>query len=99
MKPPLHQLPRIFPRPLHILQEGDRLPQVLAQAFVKPLKELKFPDVLPIEKEDGIVELFKGLYKSLGEDLRKMIAFLKNVERSGEDPRELVERRLHRLTP
>ncbi len=47
----------------------------------------------------GELELFKGLYKSLGEDLWKMIAFLKDVERSGEDPRELVERRLHRLNP
>jgi predicted aminopeptidase len=47
----------------------------------------------------GELELFKGLYKSLGEDLRKTIAFLKDVERSGEDPRELVERRLHRPNP
>ncbi len=43
----------------------------------------------------GGLELFKGLYNNLGKDLRKMIAFLKDVERSGEDPRELLQWRIH----
>lgn len=43
----------------------------------------------------GGLELFKGLYHSLGEDLRKMMVFLRNVERSEEDPRESVRRQLH----
>ena len=47
----------------------------------------------------GGLELFKELYHCLDEDLGKMIAFLKDVERSGEDPRELVERRLRGQTP
>ncbi len=42
----------------------------------------------------GELGLFKGLYHMLDEDLGKMIAFLKEVERSGGDPRELVQRRL-----
>ncbi len=42
----------------------------------------------------GELDLFKGLYHMLDEDLGKMIAFLKEVERSGGDPRELVQRRL-----
>jgi predicted aminopeptidase len=42
----------------------------------------------------GELELFKELYHILDEDLGKMIAFLKEVERSGGDPRELVQRRL-----
>jgi predicted aminopeptidase len=42
----------------------------------------------------GELELFKELYHMLDEDLGKMIAFLKEVERSGGDPRELVQRRL-----
>jgi predicted aminopeptidase len=42
----------------------------------------------------GGLELFNGLYHLLDEDLSKMIAFLKEVHRSGEDPRELVQRRL-----
>ncbi len=47
----------------------------------------------------GGLELFKGLYNNQGEDLGKMILFLKDVERSGGDPRELVQRRLHGLSP
>ena len=43
----------------------------------------------------GGLELFEGLYHSLGEDLGKMMVFLKNVERSEEDPRNLVRRQLH----
>jgi predicted aminopeptidase len=42
----------------------------------------------------GGLELFNGLYHLLDEDLSKMIAFLKEVQRSGEDPRDLVQRRL-----
>ena len=42
----------------------------------------------------GGLELFRGLYHSLDEDLGKMIAFLKEVKRSGGDPRELVQRQL-----
>ncbi len=42
----------------------------------------------------GGLELFKGLHHSLHEDLRKVIAFLKEVERLRRDPRELVQRRL-----
>ncbi len=42
----------------------------------------------------GGFELFKRLYHLQGGDLKRMIDFLKDVERSGEDPRELVERRL-----
>ena len=47
----------------------------------------------------GGLELFKGLYDCLGEDLGKIIAFLKDVEMSGEDPRELVQQRLHGQNP
>ena len=42
----------------------------------------------------GGLELFNGLYHLLDEDLGKMIAFLKEVQRSGEDPRDLIQRRL-----
>ncbi len=42
----------------------------------------------------GELGLFKGLYHTLNEDLGKMITFLKEVERSGGDPRELVRRRV-----
>jgi len=42
----------------------------------------------------GGLELFKELYHLLDEDLRKTIGFLKEVERLGGDPRELVQRRL-----
>ena len=42
----------------------------------------------------GGLELFKGLYRLLDEDLKKVITFLEEVERSGGDPRELVQRRL-----
>jgi predicted aminopeptidase len=42
----------------------------------------------------GELELFKGLYHSLDEDLGKMIAFLKEVKGKGGDPRELVQRQL-----
>jgi len=47
----------------------------------------------------GGLELFKELYHCLGEDLGKTIVFLKDVKRSGEDPRELVQRRLHGQNP
>jgi len=40
----------------------------------------------------GGLKLFKGLHHALGDDWGKMIAFLKEVEKSGEDPRESVER-------
>jgi predicted aminopeptidase len=43
----------------------------------------------------GDIELFKELHHCLGHDLGRVMAFLKDVERSGEDPRELVQRRLH----
>ena len=58
-------------------------------------EELNNAVLLPYWQYIGGLELFKGLYKNLGEDLRNMIAFLKDVERSDEDPRELLERRLH----
>ena len=32
--------------------------QVLAKAVVKPLEEFKSPNVLPVGKEDGIVDLY-----------------------------------------
>lgn len=38
----------------------------------------------------GELELFNELYHELGEDLGSMIAFLKDVESSGRDPRELL---------
>ena len=47
----------------------------------------------------GGLELFKGLYNSLGEDLGKVMVFLKDVERAGGDPRELLKRRLHGQNP
>ncbi|UCD71966.1 MAG: aminopeptidase [Syntrophobacterales bacterium] len=47
----------------------------------------------------GRLGVFKGLYNSLGEDLGEMVAFLKDVKRSGEDPMEFVQRRLHGQNP
>jgi predicted aminopeptidase len=47
----------------------------------------------------GKLELFKDLYLCLGEDLGRMMAFLKDVEGSGEDPWELVQRRLYGQNP
>jgi len=47
----------------------------------------------------GKLELFKDLYLCLGEDLGRMMAFLKDVERSGEDPWKLVQRRLWGQNP
>ncbi|NIS60766.1 MAG: hypothetical protein GTO13_08715 [Proteobacteria bacterium] len=42
----------------------------------------------------GGLGLFQGLYRLLDEDLKKVIAFLEELEKSGEDPRELIQRRL-----
>ena len=42
----------------------------------------------------GELELFNELYRELTEDLGSMIAFLKDVESSEGDPRELVQRQL-----
>jgi predicted aminopeptidase len=42
----------------------------------------------------GGLELFKELYHLLDEDLKKVTAFLEQVERTEGDPRELVQRRL-----
>ena len=47
----------------------------------------------------GRLELFKDLYRYLGEDLGRMMAFLKDIEGSGEDPWELVQRRLWGQNP
>lgn len=41
----------------------------------------------------GQLELFRELHRRLGEDLGKMLTFLKDVERSGEDPWKSVQRR------
>jgi predicted aminopeptidase len=43
----------------------------------------------------GQLELFNELHRRLGEDLGKMLAFLKDVERSGEDPWKSLRSRLH----
>lgn len=67
--------------------------------FVFQDEELNNAVLLSYWQYIGELELFKRLYSSLGDDLRKMIAFLKDVEKSGENPRELVERRLQKLNP
>lgn len=43
----------------------------------------------------GEVELFKELYHCLGNDLGRVMAFLEDLQGSGEDPREMVQRRVH----
>jgi predicted aminopeptidase len=40
----------------------------------------------------GGLEPFKELHQALGDDLGRMVAFLKEVEKSGEDPRQLMQR-------
>jgi predicted aminopeptidase len=51
--------------------------------------------ILSYRQYIGEIELFKELYHCLGSDLGRVMAFLKDVERSGKDPREMVQRRLH----
>lgn len=90
------------------LELRERIFREAKKGFRDLKVKLKTPYYLGFEDEElnnavllsywqylGGLELFEGLYHSLGEDLAKMMAFLKNVERSGEDPRELVRRHLH----
>jgi predicted aminopeptidase len=90
------------------LELRERIFREAKEGFRDLKVKLKTPYYLGFEDEElnnavllsywqyiGGLELFEGLYHCLGEDLGKMIAFLKDVERSGEDPRELVQRRLH----
>jgi len=90
------------------LELRERIFREAKEGFQDLKVKLKTPYYLGFEDEElnnavllsywqyiGGLELFEGLYHCLGEDLGKMIAFLKDVERSGEDPRELVQRRLH----
>ncbi len=90
------------------LELRERVFQEAKEGFRGLKEKLKTPLYLGFEDEGlnnavllsywqyiGGLELFKELYHCLGQDLGRMNAFLKDVERSGEDPRELVQRRLH----